>query len=112
MTIREYVDCKDPDVRQDYEEHIFENVFSHFAETLKLNPAPIDTGDGSFIPYDVWTDGVEILCRDEQTADMIADFLDAVSGEHQAHTGYYDPVEDARSGETDDHTGWWYVDYD
>lgn len=25
------------------------------------------------------------------------------------NTGYYDPIEDERSGEVDRYTGWWYV---
>jgi hypothetical protein len=28
------------------------------------------------------------------------------------HTGYYNPEDDEHSNEVDDHTGWWYVDYD
>lgn len=112
MNIREYVDCTDQNLRKEFELHIFDNVFYSFLFTLPLNPPEIDFGDKSMIIPDVWTDGTEILCRDEELAEMIANALDAISGEHESHTGYYDPFEDAQSGETDDHTGWWYVDFD
>ena len=112
MNIREYIDCADQERRTDYEEHIFDNVFDCFISTLPLNPPEIEIDGESKVREDVWTDGIEIMCADESTAEMIANFIDAVSGEHEAHTGYYDPFDDARSGETDDHTGFYYVDFD
>lgn len=57
-----------------------------------------------------WTDGSEILFKDEDDAEYFADFLEILG--FDAHTGYYDPEEDARNGETNDHTGWYYVDID
>ena len=60
----------------------------------------------------MWCDGENILCRTEEQADAVADFLDSVIGDSVTHTGYYDPVEDERSNEVDDHTGYWYVDFD
>ena len=49
-------------------------------------------------------------------ADAMCDLLFqlyAAQGEEVVfHTGYYDPAEDARSGEEDRCTGWWYVDCD
>lgn len=59
-----------------------------------------------------WCDGENILCRNEEESDVVADFLDAIIGDSVTHTGYYDPQEDERSGEVDDHTGWYYVDFD
>ena len=112
MNIREYVDCTDADVRRDFEEHIFDNVFNCFLSTLPLNPPEIEIDGVSMVFEEVWTDGTEILCAHEDTAEKIADILEAISGEHEAHTGYYDPFEDARSGEVDNHTGFYYVDFD
>lgn len=58
----------------------------------------------------IWSpDGSEILCENEQLAESIADFLDALYGEQTVNTGYYDPEEDARNNETDRSTGWYYV---
>lgn len=63
---------------------------------------------------DIWYYAIadEILCRTEKLADAIADILDAISGEHESLTGYYDPEQDERDNCVDDRTGWWYVDYD
>lgn len=62
---------------------------------------------------DVWSDGDEILCRTESAADALADMFEQMyrsSGEDVlVNTGYYDPEDDKRSGETDRYTGWWYV---
>ena len=64
-------------------------------------------------PYVVWTDGDEILCEDEAVAECIADLVDALFGDHSfSHTGYYDPKKDERENAVDDHTGYWYVDFD
>lgn len=62
----------------------------------------------------VWSDGSELLCHTESVADALADLIEqlyfAQGVEMICHTGYYDPAEDERSGEVDDHTGWWYVE--
>ena len=61
-------------------------------------------------PSRIWSkDGDEILCENEQIAEHLADLFDAMYGEPTVNTGYYDPEEDERSGETDDRTGYWYV---
>lgn len=58
----------------------------------------------------IWSpDGDEILCETEQTAETIADLFDAIYGCPTVNTGYYDPEEDARNGETDQRTGYYYV---
>lgn len=58
----------------------------------------------------IWScNGDEILCETEQTAETIADFFDAIYGFPTVNTGYYDPEEDARNGETDASTGYYYV---
>ena len=65
---------------------------------------------------EVWGNGDELMCKTEAIADAMCDLLFqlyATQGEEVVfHTGYYDPVEDARSGEEDRCTGWWYVDCD
>lgn len=62
---------------------------------------------------EIWTNGDEILCKTESAANAIADMLVMLyktqADEILVNTGYYDPVEDERNGETDRHTGWWYV---
>lgn len=59
-----------------------------------------------------WCDGSEILCKNEDEADAVANFIDSIIGDSVTHTGYYDPKEDERSNEVDDHTGYYYVDFD
>lgn len=65
---------------------------------------------------EVWGNGDELMCKTEAIADAVCDLLFqlyAAQGEEAVfHTGYYDPTEDARSGEEDRCTGWWYVDCD
>lgn len=112
MNIREYVDCTDPEQRDDFEWHIFGNVFERFLSVLPLNPPEIEIDGVSKVREEVWTDGTEIMCAYESTAEFIANILEAISGEKEAHTGYYDPFDDARDGCVDNHTGFYYVDYD
>ena len=59
--------------------------------------------------YRIWASGDEIFCENEQTAEAIADLIDAMYGDQVACTGYYDPKEDERSGEVDECTGFYYV---
>lgn len=62
---------------------------------------------------EMWSDGDEILCRTEDVANALADMFEQMyqsSGNDVViNTGYYNPEEDKRSGETDRYTGWWYV---
>lgn len=56
-----------------------------------------------------------ILCSCETESSIIADFLEDMlreTSDLDVHTGYFDPDEDARSGEQDDYTGFYYVDFD
>ena len=55
-----------------------------------------------------WTDGEEILCKTEDQAETIANFLEDL-GFDSLNTGYYDPIEDEREGCVDDYTGYWYI---
>lgn len=57
----------------------------------------------------IWTDGEEILCDNQQTAETLADFIDALYGEQTVNTGYYDPAEDERNNEVTRSTGYYYV---
>lgn len=51
----------------------------------------------------------EILCRTEEKANVIADFLEVITGYGFA-TSYYDPKEDAEEEEiNDEYTGWWSI---
>lgn len=76
--------------------------FELFMETIPKNPE---------IPGRVWTDGTEILCLTEDDAKAIADTVEILY-DVDAHIGYYDPREDENENCVDDHTGWWYVDFD
>jgi hypothetical protein len=111
MNIRQYINNKNADEREDFESHVFENVWREF--TLHL-PTTADMEDDDCNSIDIWysESADEILCRSEELADMIANIIEGISGEHEAHTGYYDPDEDVLSGEVDEYTGWYYVDYD
>lgn len=73
-------------------------TFGRIAEWLPHEPARIWSKDGD-----------EILCENGNIAEHIADLFDAVYGEPVVNTGYYDPDEDERNGETDERTGYWYV---
>lgn len=93
-----------PPVKQiDAQEKI--NWFELFLSRMR------DYSDG-----EVWGIGDELMCKTEAIADAMCDLLFqlyAAQGEEVVfHTGYYDPAEDARSGEEDRCTGWWYVDCD
>lgn len=52
----------------------------------------------------------EILCRTEQQAEGVADFLEDL-GFQIIKTGYYDPEEDKRNNEVDERTGWHYIQF-
>lgn len=58
----------------------------------------------------IWTDGTEILCGDEVTANAVANFLEAMGVADTICTGYYDPVEDRAAATVDSLTGWHYID--
>lgn len=92
---------------ENYESKIESRVdwFYEIAERLR------DYSDG-----EIWSDGIEILCKTESAANTIADMIELL---YQAqnecvfvNTGYYDPVEDEKSGEIDRYTGWYYVNID
>ena len=83
-------------------------LFQSVIDALPSSPPAKGTEE----EFPIWTDGTEILCRTEWLAWTIANILDNIMGEEFTHYHYYDPEEDERSGEVDDHTGWWYVDFD
>lgn len=56
-----------------------------------------------------WTDCYSIYTTSEALANRLADIIDTFA---DAHTGYYDPEEDAKSNEIRPDTGYWYVDWD
>jgi hypothetical protein len=70
-----------------------------------------DYSDGN-----IWSVGCEILCKTEEAAEALADMFESLyrsqDEEILINTGYYDPKEDARNGELDRYTGWWYVNID
>lgn len=91
------------EMRVEYREKI--DWFKEITDRLR------DYSDG-----DIWSTGDEILCKTESAADTLAEMLEclyrAQNEEVLVNTGYYDPEEDARNGEMDRYTGWWYVNID
>ena len=109
MSICEYVYCENAERRDDYESHIFQNVFDQI--TAKLPKDPVTNGRQNLVWYD--EHGDEIICRTSAIAELIADILDSVSGEPESHTGYYNPEEDILELKGPFRTtGWYYVDFD
>lgn len=53
------------------------------------------------------SDGEQLLTETEELANALADLIDLV--DDCQTTGYYDPEEDAKSGEVDEYTGYYYV---
>lgn len=81
-------------------------LFEMLANKLPLSPDPPIVGDVA-VPVDMWYDLDAILCRTEEMAEALADWLNEF--DYDAATGYYDPEEDERDDCVDDHTGWYYV---
>lgn len=54
------------------------------------------------------SDGEQLLTETEELANALADLIDLVD-DCQTTTGHYDPEEDAKSGEVDEYTGYYYV---
>ena len=80
-------------------------------ELLPNQPRSFDTADDPGF----WTNGNEILCPTELECEILADFLEDVLREVSittVKTGCYDPYEDARNGEQDDNTGFYYIDFE
>ena len=111
MSITDYINSEDAEERFDFESHVFENVWNRFVKHL---PGPREHEADTCNAIDVWYSEVsdEIMCISEELAEMIANIIEAISGEHEAHTGYYDPEEDEKDNCVDDRTDWYYVDYD
>lgn len=115
MNISEYValknkpdkDALDLEILDDYENHIMMNAWIEFCNHLPEEPV---SEYGYKRP--VWCDGEIILCESENLAETVADMFELITGECDCHTGYYDPEEDERNNEVNDHTGWYYVDFD
>lgn len=55
-----------------------------------------------------WSDGEDILCKTEEQANHLADFLEDL-GYTDVTTGHYDLAEDERDGCVDALTGYYYV---
>ena len=69
--------------------------------------------DIDWTKIEIATNGDEFLFKYESDCEMFANVLDDhVFGCAECHTGYYDPYEDARSGEMDANSGWYYIDWD
>lgn len=69
--------------------------------------------DFDWMEIEIATNGDELLFKYESDCELFANILDKhVFGFNECHTGYYDPYEDAKSGETDANSGWYYIDWD
>ena len=62
----------------------------------------------------LWSDGEMILCSSEPACRLIANLLRDILCDSTivVKTGYFDPFEDGRNGETDDYTGFYYIDFE
>ena len=76
-----------------------QNIWTYILKSLQ---------DNENNKHGFWTDGEEILCKTEEQAEAVADFLEDLGFEYLT-TGYYDPEEDKREGCVDEHTGYWYI---
>ena len=63
-----------------------------------------------------WTDGEQILCPSEIECEIVVNFLLDVFSEYPEtpliQTGWYDPFEDVRNQETDDYSGFCYIQFE
>ena len=111
MSITDYINSEDAEERFDFESHVFENVFNKFAQHL---PGSKEHEADTCNAIDVWYSEVsdEIMCRSEELAEMIADIINEIAGEKEAHTAYYDEEQDTKDDCVDDRTGWYCVDYE
>lgn len=75
-----------------------EKVFNEVCAQLPHTPC-----DGLWTP-----DDEEILSESEDQIESLADTMDEMFG-NCTSTGYYDPEEDARNGETNERTGYYYL---
>ena len=114
MNITDYINSTDAEERFDFESHVFESVWYNLVKHLPQEEDWAKDEQLGRNSIDVWyyADADEILCRQEDQAEMFANILDSISGEHMAHTGYYDPEEDEKDDCVDGRTGWYYVTYD
>ena len=114
MSVMDYIECGNDDRREDFENHVFENVWDRFVRHLPTEEDWAKDEQLGRNSIDVWyyEDADEILCRSEELADMIGNIIESISGEKMAHTGYYDPKEDEMDNCVDGRTGWYYVYWD
>ena len=75
------------------------NIWSYLITSLRNNENN---------KHGYWTDGEQILCKTEEEANIVANFLEDLGFDY-LNIGYYDPVEDEQEGCVDDHTGYWYI---
>lgn len=61
-----------------------------------------------------WSDGDMILCPTEASCENVTDFLQSILRDNSivVQTGYYDPLEDHRNQECNDHTGFYYISFE
>lgn len=75
---------------------------------LPLEPRSYDPDDDPGF----WTDGEDIFCPSETECEIIASFLEDIFSEIlnvEIETGFYDPPDDAVSGERDRYAGFHYI---
>lgn len=99
FTDEDYFNNK-PDPAWEYIQSIIDRVPNIYKDDLE------------WLDVEIATDGDILLFKYETDCETIADALDDhVFGSHECHTGYYDPEEDRRNDEIDEHTGWYYIDW-
>ena len=98
-----------PYIEEENNRNKVQTMWKNILEMLPHQPRSFDTSEDT----GYWTNGSEILCSSELEREIIADFLEDIFSEwggYKMKTGYYDPFEDARNGEQDDNTGFYYID--
>lgn len=78
---------------------------------LPPEPRSYDLDDGPGF----WTDGESIFCPSETECEIIASFLEDIFSEIsnvEIETGFYDPPDDAVSGERDRFAGFHYISFE
>lgn len=98
-------DLEDEDYGMDPAFDVIQNIIDRLPNVWK--------DDLDWTTVEIATNGEEILLKYYLDCENLADALDNhVFGYAACHTGYYNPYEDARSGETDANSGWHYIDFE
>lgn len=83
----------------------YEGIWEAIIARLPTDPVEMLLDDRQHIK--LWTNGDEILGKNEERIEGIADLFESIG--FDVRTGYYDPAEDERNHEVDRNTGYYYM---